>query len=120
MDTPGFWSVLPAHVRYNKKLSDFAKILFSEITALSNKDGYCTASNGTLGEWHDKDPKTISRVISKLRDEKLIRVEIQKSKVGTYRRIYAICANAAVGGTQKSQEGSDKKVKRVVTKKSRG
>ena len=118
MDTPGFWSVLPAHVRYNKNISDFAKILFSEITALSNKDGYSSANNGTLGEWHGKDPKTISRVISKLKAEGLIRVEINKSKAGTYRKIYAICTNAAVGGTQKSQGGVDINAKRGYAKKS--
>ncbi|MCT7677542.1 MAG: hypothetical protein N4R78_01375 [Lactobacillus iners] len=38
---PGYYSILSASVRYDKDLNANEKILFSEITALSNKYGYC-------------------------------------------------------------------------------
>jgi len=40
-ENPNYYSILPANVRYDKKLTPFEKILYSEIVALTNKDGYC-------------------------------------------------------------------------------
>lgn len=65
-ENPSYYSILPAAVRYSKDLTDFQKILFSEITALANKDGYCSASNGYFAELYSKEPENISRHISKL------------------------------------------------------
>ena len=42
-EQPSFYSILPTVVRYDTRLTDSEKIFFSEITALSNKYGYCTA-----------------------------------------------------------------------------
>ena len=47
---PNYWSVLPADVRYDKELKANEKILYSEITSLMNKDGYCYASNKYFSE----------------------------------------------------------------------
>jgi hypothetical protein len=44
-EKPGYYAIIPADVRYDTKLPQGAKILYSEITALSNKNGYCWASN---------------------------------------------------------------------------
>lgn len=43
-----YFSILTADVRYSKEINDSEKILFSEITALSNKFGFCYATNGFL------------------------------------------------------------------------
>ena len=40
---PSFFAILPASVRYDGKLSEFQKLLFVEITALADKEGYCRA-----------------------------------------------------------------------------
>jgi len=40
-EMPNYYSILPASVRYDKKLTLLEKILYSEVTSLSNKDGCC-------------------------------------------------------------------------------
>ena len=44
-DQPSYYSIITANVRYDNRLTDSEKLLFAEITSLSNKYGYCTASN---------------------------------------------------------------------------
>ena len=42
--SPSFFSVLTANVRYDKRLSASEKIFYSEISALTNSFGFCSAS----------------------------------------------------------------------------
>ena len=42
---PSYYSILPAPVRYDKRLTPNAKILFAEITSLTNQLGFCYATN---------------------------------------------------------------------------
>ena len=81
-DNPSYYSILPAAVRYSKDLTDFQKILFSEITALANKDGYCSASNGYFADLYDKEPENISRHISKLESAGFITRFVVKNEAG--------------------------------------
>lgn len=44
-ERPNYYSILPATVRYDKELKPNEKLLYSEITALTNKHGECWATN---------------------------------------------------------------------------
>lgn len=69
MEHPNYYSILPANVRYDKRLGKpNAQILYSEITALSNKDGYCHASNGYFAKLYNVSNVTISRWLALLID----------------------------------------------------
>ena len=63
----GYYAVIPATVLFNERLKPNEKLLYALITALSNKEGYCYASNKYLGEKLGVDPVTVSRWITDLR-----------------------------------------------------
>ena len=71
----GYYSIIPATILYNKELKANEKLLYAIITSLSNKEGYCFASNKYLAEKLGVNPKTISSWVSDLRDRNFIVVE---------------------------------------------
>ncbi len=94
MDKPTFYGIIPANVRY-AKIADRAKLIFSEITAMANKWGYCNASNGYFAQVWECDPSVISRHISSLESIGAIRCEyIREGKQVKERKIYPL----AMGG----------------------
>lgn len=75
MNKPSFYSILPAKVRYDKELKDKAKLIYSEITSLSNSDGECYALNEYFCNLYDISEATITRIIRQLKKKKLIEIE---------------------------------------------
>lgn len=63
---PGYYAVIPSQVRYCKELKFSERLLYGEITALLNKEGYCFASNRYFAELYNVIPSTVSRWISHL------------------------------------------------------
>ncbi|OIQ16561.1 MAG: hypothetical protein BM557_09615 [Flavobacterium sp. MedPE-SWcel] len=86
MAAPGYYALIPASVRYDNELKPNAKLLYGEITALCNAEGYCWADNDYFAQLYDVNIKTISRWISQLRDRDYIEVEILHNS-GNKRRI---------------------------------
>jgi len=41
MDKPNYYAVITAEVRYDTRLTPFAKLMYAEVVALANKEGYC-------------------------------------------------------------------------------
>ena len=87
MNAPSFYAVIPANVRYDKTIPANAKLLYGEITALCNKEGYCWATNGYFAELYDVSETSISKWISSLVKAGYICLEIDKEK-GNTRLIY--------------------------------
>lgn len=79
-EKPGYFAILPANVRYDEALRPNAKLLFAEITALSNKSGYCTAGNAYFAELFGLSKKTVSELISQLESRGYLRVEITRGE----------------------------------------
>lgn len=65
-DKPSYYAIIPANVRYDKRLTDKAKLLYGEITCLTNKTGECWASNQYFADLYGVSKQTISNTISLL------------------------------------------------------
>lgn len=66
MDKPNYYAILPAKVRYDDRLNANAKLLYAEITALSNSKGYCWSTNRYFANLYNVSVTSISKWISKL------------------------------------------------------
>ena len=75
-EKPSFYAILPAYVRYEKRLKPAERLLFAEISALTNKLGYCTASNGYFAELYETKKETVSRWISHLSELGFVKLEM--------------------------------------------
>ena len=75
MNKPSYYSILPAEVRYDSNLTANAKLLYSEITALTNANGYCYATNGYFANLYGKSKVTISKWVRELAENNYISVE---------------------------------------------
>ena len=91
---PNYYAILTADVRYCPNLSASEKLLFAEITALSNKDGFCCAGNSYFSKLYGVSDVTISRQLKGLEDNGFIRIEYDKSGTKiTKRRIFTVNKN---------------------------
>lgn len=86
MENPSYYAVLPACVRYDKRLKANEKLLFAELTALSQKDGYAWAGNKYLSELYGVSKETVSRWLSNLQDCGYIKINVDQD-AGNSRRI---------------------------------
>lgn len=75
MDDPNYYAIIPAKVRYDDRLRANEKLLYGEISALSNKDGECWASNSYFAKVYQVTTPAISRWISDLEECGYISVE---------------------------------------------
>lgn len=73
---PNYYAIIPADVRYDKNLKDKAKLLYGEISALSNQYGYCYATNKYFAELYDVSITTVSLLIKDLVDKGYLETEI--------------------------------------------
>ena len=71
-----YYAIIPANVRYDKRLNANAKLLFGELTALSNEKGYCWASNSYFAELYGVSTTSISAWVKRLKDFGYIEVKM--------------------------------------------
>ena len=76
MENPAYYGILPASIRYDKNLKPMEKIMYSELTALSNKNGYCNATNSYFAELYEVSKNTVSLWISDLEKAGYIKTKL--------------------------------------------
>jgi len=77
-ELPSYYSIIPARIRYDKDLTPFEKLIYGEITALTNREGYCWASNRYIAEIYNVSQTHISLTIKKLSEKGYIKIVLFK------------------------------------------
>ena len=108
---PNYFAIIPSEVRYDSKLKANEKLLFAEITSLTNKKGYCYASNEYFASLYSASKETVSRWISGLEKRGYLKRVIIKDNLGQIieRRLFI---NTLIGGIDENiNRGIDQNVK---------
>lgn len=101
-----YYAIIPATVRYSKDLSPNSKLLYGELTALSNQEGYSWATNAYYAKLYQVEDRTIQRWLSQLKRLGFIKIyQVPTQDNLTQRRIF-ITDNP---GDIKDTQGGDKK-----------
>lgn len=108
---PSYYAIIEADVRYDKKLSSTAKLIYAEITALTQKEGYAWASNKYFADNFSISSSQVSRIVSQLANRGYIDVYIEDNYLRkiTLRRNEQPLRKKAGGVTQKAQRGVTQK-----------
>lgn len=75
-----YYAIIPACVRYDNTLKPNEKLLYGEITALCNEEGYCWATNEYFAQLYEVHTKTISQWINELKEKGYLRVELVRNE----------------------------------------
>lgn len=90
-ERPSYYSVTPATVRYDHRLKPNEKLLFGEITALSNVKGYCYSTNKYFSKLYEVTVQTVSEWINHLKELGYLKVEmIKNGKAIKERHLYPV------------------------------
>ena len=118
-EKPGYWAVIPAGVRYNEQIPPNAKLLYAEISSLTQEDGYCWASNEYFQKVFGFSERSVQRLIRALAESGFIRIENGDSKK---RKIYAGInplygqdSNGAKNGTVEPRQNCHRYPDKIVT-----
>lgn len=116
-DKPSYYAVIPANVRYDHRLKPNEKLLYGEITSLTNKTGICYATNKYFAKLYNVEIETISRWIKNIKDLGYIETEMAfkddtKSIEKRIIKVHGIPIDKKINTyIPESQKGIDEKVK---------
>ena len=98
-DKPTYYAIIPAMIRYDKDLKPNEKLLYGEITALTNKTGVCFASNKYFSSLYEVDERTVRKWIKNLREKGYIKTinQINKETKEIKRRAIVINGTPIIG-----------------------
>jgi len=117
-EQPSYYAVLTAEVRYSKVLKPNEKLLYAEITALSNMYGHCFATNKYFASLYDVSLETVSRWVSNLERQGFVNRTI-KFKEGS-RQIDKRFISLATPIDEIINTSADDKVKTPIDDKVKG
>jgi hypothetical protein len=111
-DKPSYFGILPAPVRYDKRLVPMARVFYSELTALTQVSGCCTAPNSYFAKAYEVSEATISKWVSSLAKCGHIKVQtVAKNGMTCGRKIWI--ANAPEQGGRVAKEELESLAKSV-------
>lgn len=110
-EKPNYYAIIPADVRYDDNLSANEKLLYGEISALSNEYGYCFATNGYFAKLYSVSNETVSRWISSLKAHNYVDVKLIKEGNQVKQRKITLLTKTSIPSPQKDQYPIDENVK---------
>lgn len=113
---PSYWAVIPAQIRYAPDLPAGAKLLYAEISSLTDARGYCFASNRYFAELYGIGIRTVQRYLDALKSSGMIR--ITDGDGGTAQRKIFAGVNPLADPHDKNDTGGDKSVTAPMTEMS--
>jgi hypothetical protein len=119
MDKPSYYAIIPAEVRYNEQLSANEKLMYGEITALTQSTGECWATNAYFGQIYNKDVRTIRRWVSHLSSLGYINIKLvyKPDSKEVDKRIITLGTKLSLASGQKCPTGEGKNVRYNNTSK---
>lgn len=75
------YGILPNRIGHDNSISDFSKVLYSEISSLCAARGYCWAKNKYFAKLFNKSEKTISRAINELEKFLIIKNRMTDNRI---------------------------------------
>ena len=113
MDKPSYYAIIPAEVRYNEQLSANEKLMYGEITALTQSTGECWATNAYFGQIYNKDVRTIRRWVSHLSSLGYINIKLvyKPDSKEVDKRIITLGTKLSLASGQKCPTGEGKNVR---------
>ena len=110
---PSYYAIIPAEVRYNNQLSANEKLMYGEITALTQSTGECWATNAYFGEIYNKDVRTIRRWVSHLSSLGYINIKLvyKPDSKEVDKRIITLGTKLSLASGQKCPTGEGKNVR---------
>jgi hypothetical protein len=113
---PNFYAIIPASVRYDNEIIPNAKLLYGEISAMCNVEGYCWAENSYFAELYKVSCSTISRWISQLEKRGHIKTKLNKKQGNTRQIVLSVKPLKAIDEKRKTYT---QKTQEVLTKSAR-
>ena len=114
MKTPTYQVNLPAAVRFDRTLSAHARLLYGEIKALCDQQGYCWASNQYLARLYQVQKETISVWLRQLRKSGWIEIRLD-AREGNLRKIYLAQPVDDTTPSYEKSQGEEGKTTRDLT-----
>lgn len=74
-EKPNYWAIIPAAVRYDTEVPPMARLLYAEISSLTDRRGYCYASNAYFMRLFGFAERTLQRHLRVLESLGYIRIE---------------------------------------------
>jgi hypothetical protein len=99
LEQPSYYAIIPANVRY-ADITPNAKLLYGEITALSNKNGCCSASNEYFSSLYKVSTRTITSWIKELIDNNFVErhIKYKQDSKEVESRTLKLCCQISPGG----------------------
>ncbi len=92
-ERPNYYAIIPADVRYDEELRANEKLLYGEITSLTQKNGKCWASNNYFAKLYKATPQAISKWIIHLKEKKYIDIDYEYEGKVIKRRVIKVSTN---------------------------